>query len=105
MTPKCTGSMPNALATGRKIGVQMMIIGARSMNVPMTSSTTIITSSALYLLSATRGEHVDRGRRNLQVGQQPAERRRRADHEQDQPGRAHGARAGFEEHLASVSLR
>ena len=37
MMPKCTGSTPKALATGRKIGVQMMISGARSMNVPSTS--------------------------------------------------------------------
>jgi len=28
--PKCTGSMPNALMTGRKIGVQINGVGARS---------------------------------------------------------------------------
>ena len=31
MMPKCTGSMPKVLITGRKIGVQMSSIGARSM--------------------------------------------------------------------------
>ncbi|MNG22306.1 hypothetical protein D3C84_1067760 [compost metagenome] len=44
MTPNWTGSTPNALATGRKIGVQMMISGAMSMKVPSTSRMTLISS-------------------------------------------------------------
>ena len=42
MMPKCTGSMPNVLITGRKIGVQISSIGARSMNVPSSSSRMLI---------------------------------------------------------------
>ena len=44
MTPKCTGSMPNFITTGRKIGVVMMISGAMSMKVPRTRSTMLIIS-------------------------------------------------------------
>ena len=51
MTPKCTGSMPKALTTGRKIGVQMMIIGAMSMKVPSTSRMTLISSRMMIGLS------------------------------------------------------
>ncbi len=43
--PNCTGSMPSALTTGRKIGVPIMISGAMSMNVPSTSRVTLISSS------------------------------------------------------------
>jgi hypothetical protein len=42
MIPKCTGSIPKVLITGRKIGVQMSNIGARSMNVPSSSSRTLM---------------------------------------------------------------
>jgi hypothetical protein len=45
MTPKCTGSMPMALATGRKIGVPIMMSGAMSMKVPSSSRTRLIRSS------------------------------------------------------------
>ena len=53
MIPKCTGSMPNWVTIGRKIGVQISSIGARSMKVPSTSSSTLIRSSRVYLSSAT----------------------------------------------------
>ena len=54
MTPNCSGLTPNAVATGKKIGVQMMISGAMSMNVPSTSSTTFIASKIASGSSATR---------------------------------------------------
>ena len=53
MMPKCTGSMPNWVMIGRKIGVQIRSIGARSMKVPSTSSSRLIRSSSVYLSSAT----------------------------------------------------
>jgi len=49
--PKCTGSTPSAFITGSMIGVQMRIIGAMSMNVPSSSSRTLISISITYLLS------------------------------------------------------
>jgi hypothetical protein len=42
MTPKCTGSMPKAVTTGRKIGVVMMISGLMSMKVPSTKRMMLI---------------------------------------------------------------
>ena len=47
--PKCTGSMPNIFTTGRKIGVQISSIGARSMKVPSTSSRMLIRNRNVYL--------------------------------------------------------
>lgn len=44
MTPNWTGSTPKALATSRKIGVQMMISGAMSMKAPRISRMTLISS-------------------------------------------------------------
>ncbi len=44
MTPKCTGSTPKAVATGRKIGVVMTISGDMSMNVPRIRRTMLIIS-------------------------------------------------------------
>ncbi len=46
ITPKCSGLIPIALATGRKMGVQMMTSGARSMNVPSASRMPIISRSS-----------------------------------------------------------
>ncbi|MND02906.1 hypothetical protein D3C83_224740 [compost metagenome] len=53
MTPNCSGLTPNAVATGRKIGVQMMISGAMSMNVPSTSKTTFIAINTVVGSSAS----------------------------------------------------
>ena len=85
MTPNCSGLTPNAVATGRKIGVQMMISGAMSMNVPSTSSTTFISDQHRRRVVGELANGGDDLRGHLQVGQQPAERRRGADHEQDEP--------------------
>jgi hypothetical protein len=41
-TPNCSGSMPNCIAMGRKIGVQIRIVGAMSRKVPSTNSSTLI---------------------------------------------------------------
>ena len=49
--PKCTGSMPSFAITGRKIGVQMSSIGARSMKVPSSSSRMFTSSRKTYLFS------------------------------------------------------
>ena len=40
--PKCTGSMPMALATGSSTGVRIKIKGAMSIKVPSTSSMMLI---------------------------------------------------------------
>ena len=45
--PNCTGSIPSALTTGRKIGVPIMISGAMSMKVPSTSRMTLISSKVM----------------------------------------------------------
>ena len=42
MIPKCTGFDAERVTIGRKIGVQIRSIGARSMKVPSTSSSTLI---------------------------------------------------------------
>ena len=59
MMPKCTGSTPKALATGRKIGVVMMISGDMSMKVPRISSTMLIRSRMTSGLSEMRLHEVD----------------------------------------------
>ncbi|MCY1244007.1 hypothetical protein D9M72_570560 [compost metagenome] len=50
-TPKCTGSMPNALTTGSSTGVLMMTSGAMSMKVPSNSRMMLISSSTMMGLS------------------------------------------------------
>ena len=42
MMPNCTGSMPNCIAIGMKIGVQIRIVAAMSRKVPSTNSSTLI---------------------------------------------------------------
>ena len=40
--PNCTGSMPAFIAIGRKIGVQIRMVAAMSMNVPSTNRMTLM---------------------------------------------------------------
>lgn len=40
--PNCTGLMPNCIAIGRKIGVQIRMVAAMSRKVPSTKSSTLI---------------------------------------------------------------
>ena len=40
--PKCTGSIPSATTTGRKMGVKMRMAGVMSMNVPTVSRMTLM---------------------------------------------------------------
>ena len=51
MTPKTMGSTPNAVATGKIIGVMIMIDEIVSMNIPMTRSSTLINSKTIIGLS------------------------------------------------------
>ena len=51
MIPKCTGSTPTSIATGRKIGVVMTIRGAMSMKVPSASSMRLMISRVRIGLS------------------------------------------------------
>ena len=51
MTPNCTGLMPQAVATGSRIGVMMTISGAISMTAPRKSSSRFIASRMMTGLS------------------------------------------------------
>ena len=51
MTPKTMGSTPNAVATGKRIGVMIMMDEIVSMNIPMTRSSTLINSKTIIGLS------------------------------------------------------
>ena len=42
--PKCTGSMPSFMATGKRIGAMMRIMDEGSMTFPASSSMTLTTS-------------------------------------------------------------
>ena len=42
MIPKCTGSIPNVVTTGRKMGVKIKIAGVISINVPTISKVKLI---------------------------------------------------------------
>ena len=48
--PKCTGSTPNFMTTGNRIGVVIRIEGAISTRHPSTSSRTLISIRITYLL-------------------------------------------------------
>ena len=59
MAPKWTGSTPNSVTIGRKIGTKMRIAGVGSMNVPTSSRMTIMMTSTKVPLSVnprTRSE-------------------------------------------------
>src|SRR5699024_9927795 len=43
-TPRWSGSMPSSIATGKRIGMRMMIAALASMNMPTKSSSTLISS-------------------------------------------------------------
>ena len=49
--PNCTGSMPCAMAIGRKIGVQIRIVLAMSMNVPRMNRIRLIRKNTTQGLS------------------------------------------------------
>ena len=42
MIPKCTGSIPKLVTTGKKIGVKIKTAGVMSMKVPTTNSVILI---------------------------------------------------------------
>ena len=48
--PKCTGSIPNSITTGRKIGVKISTAGVISINVPTSNNTILITKKITNLL-------------------------------------------------------
>lgn len=49
--PKCTGSIPRAVTTGRKIGVKMSTAGVKSIKTPTTNSIMFIIRSTIIVLS------------------------------------------------------
>ena len=91
MMPKCTGSTPNFMTIGRKIGVQIRSIGARSMNVPSTSSRTLMRRSSVYLSSAIERKNSAACARHLHDRHHVAEGDREADHDHHHADGAHDA--------------
>ena len=51
MIPKCTGSTPTLVTTGKKMGVKINTAGVISMNVPINNKIRLITSKITHLLS------------------------------------------------------
>ena len=49
--PNCTGSMPKAVTTGKKIGVKIKTAGVMSMKVPTIRSSTLMRSRIMIGLS------------------------------------------------------
>ena len=79
--PKCTGSMPNLVTTGTKIGVRMMSAAVPSTAVPSTISRTLISSSSSHGFVGQRdqpGRHLRRQPLPGEVEAEGARRRRSA---------------------------
>ena len=49
--PKCTGFNPSFVAIGKNIGVNIKIVGVKSINVPVISKITFINNKIIILLS------------------------------------------------------
>ena len=82
MAPNCTGSMPKAVTTGRKIGVVMMISGAMSHEAAEHEQDQVQQKEDDERVFRHRLHGGNHGSGYLKQSQQPGKRGRRADHHQ-----------------------
>ena len=85
-SPKCTGSMPSAIAAGTRIGIRISIAASASMKQPTISSRMLTISRNTSGLSMLVDQPGADGLRDAADRQAPAERRRRHHQRQHHAG-------------------